>query len=312
MADVWIQVMTRSDADRAVLDRDVRHKMATEDAIGSEVLAATYPTQPSVRNDAALLYLELGRPSDALRHFSVVTKLEPDSAVAWYNEGVALEALKRPQEAADRYRRAIELNPSYSAAHNNLASLLVAGGQIDAAVAEYRRAVDADSQNAEARNNLGGLLAATSPREAQAQILAALRARPLFPEAHFNLARAYALDNEGASAVAEYRLALEQRPGWRPAVYNLAWLLAASPDPTVRQPAEALTLARQVSAGSARDAASLDLLAAALAAVGKFDEASAAATDAIRMADAAGQAALASQIRERLNGYRAGQPFLLN
>ena len=94
MADVWIQVMTRSDADRAVLDRDVRHKMATEDAIGSEVLAATYPTQPSVRNDAALLYLELGRPSDALRHFSVVTKLEPDSAVAWYNEGVALEALK--------------------------------------------------------------------------------------------------------------------------------------------------------------------------------------------------------------------------
>jgi len=45
MADVWIQVMTRSEADRSTLDREAHLKMAKEDTIGSELLATRYPTQ---------------------------------------------------------------------------------------------------------------------------------------------------------------------------------------------------------------------------------------------------------------------------
>ena len=89
--------------------------LAAAAALATQAPAARNPTQTSIRNDAALIYLKLGRPADALRHFAVVTELEPTSAVAWYNEGVALEALHRTQDAADRYRRALELNPSYHA-----------------------------------------------------------------------------------------------------------------------------------------------------------------------------------------------------
>lgn len=312
MADVWIQVMTRSDADRSTLDRDAHLKMAKEDATGSELLAARYPTQVSVRNDAALIYLNLGRPADALRHFAAVTQLEPSSAVAWYNEAVALEALRRPEDAADRYRRAIALNPSYSAARNNLAGLLAASGQVDAAVVEYRRAIEADPGNAEAHNNLGGLIVDSAPGDAESHLRAALRARPDFPEAHFNLARALTLEGLGADAVSEYRAALRDRPGWRPALANLAWLLAAHADAQVRQPQEAVALATQIVALSGKpDAQALDLLGAALAASGRFEEAVATANDAVRAADASGQMGLATAIRERMAGYRQHQPFIV-
>ena len=66
MADVWIQVMTRSDADRNRLAPDVRRKMATEDAIGCETLIAREPEYAALRDDAAALYMELGQPEQAL------------------------------------------------------------------------------------------------------------------------------------------------------------------------------------------------------------------------------------------------------
>jgi tetratricopeptide (TPR) repeat protein len=313
MADVWLQVMTRSDADRDTFDRDARRKMVSEDAIGSELLASRYPAQTSVRNDAALIYLSLGRPADALRHFSAVTQLEPSSAIAWYNEGTVLELLGRPQDAADRYRRALQLNPRYSAAHNNLGNLLIAAGQADPAIEEYRRAVDADPGNAEAQNNLGGLLVTRDPADAETHLRAALRARPDFAEAHFNLGRVLTVEGAGAAAVAEYRDALTARGDWRPALYNLAWLLAAHPDPAVRQPVEAVRLAQRVAAsGDKPDAAALDLLAAAQAAAGSFDDAINTASDALNLAQAAGQSLLVAQVRGRIALYQQHRPFVVD
>src|SRR5262249_13302671 len=58
MADVWVQLMTRSDEDRAALGAASRRKMAAEDAIGCETIIAREPDYAAVRNDAAALYLE--------------------------------------------------------------------------------------------------------------------------------------------------------------------------------------------------------------------------------------------------------------
>ena len=86
----------------------------------------------------------------------------------------------------------------------------------------------------------------------------------------------------------------------------------AHPDAEVRQPQEAVSLATQVVALSGKqDATALDLLGAALAGAGRFDEAAATANDAIHAAETAGQTALASAIRERAAGYRQQQPFIV-
>ncbi len=110
MADLWLQVMTRSESDRARLARE--------------------PNHVHLRNDAAGIYLALGQPAKALTHFQAVTQLQRDAAPAWFNEGVALEAMGRRADARSRYRDALTRDAGYSPAHNNLGTLLLRDGMV--------------------------------------------------------------------------------------------------------------------------------------------------------------------------------------
>jgi Tfp pilus assembly protein PilF len=211
MADVWLQVTTKSDADRERLAADIRRKMAAEDAIGCEALIAREPAHVNVRNDAAVLYLELGRPDRALEHFEAVRRLQPESAVAHYNVGVALEALGRADDATRAYDAAVRYNPRYSAAHNNLGNMLLAAGRVPDARDHYQRAVDAGPSNAEAHNNLGGVLVALGEIDEAIRLLQhALQLRPVYAEAHFNLARAYAAVGRRDDAIRAADIAIEE------------------------------------------------------------------------------------------------------
>jgi tetratricopeptide (TPR) repeat protein/mono/diheme cytochrome c family protein len=211
MADVWLQVTTSSDADRERLAADIRRKMAAEDAVGCETLIAREPDHVNLRNDAAVLYLELGQPDRALTHFEAVRRLHPDSAVAHYNVGIALEALGRTADAAREYESALRYDPRYSAAHNNLGNTLLATGRLAEARNEYQRAVDAGPANAEAHNNLGGVLVALGEIEEAVRLLQrALQLRPVYAEAHFNLARAFAASGRRNDAIDAANVASEE------------------------------------------------------------------------------------------------------
>jgi tetratricopeptide (TPR) repeat protein len=204
MADVWIQVVTRSGDDRARLIAEARRKMAAEDVVGCELVIAREPEYAAVRNDAAVLYLELGQPARALQHFEVVRRLQPQSAVARYNVGVALEASGRRDDAASEYEAAIRLDPAYSLAHNNLGSLWLAAGRLDEARRQFEAAVENGPRNAEAHNNLGAVVLASGDAHRAVGVLAeAIRLRPDYPEAHFNLARAFAASGRTTDATRE-------------------------------------------------------------------------------------------------------------
>ena len=211
MGDVWIQVMTRSEADRDRLARAIRRRMAVEDAIGCEALIARQPDYAALRNDAATLYMELGRPERALTHFRAVERLEPRSARAAYNVAVALDALGQAADAARAYEDAIRLDPAYSAAHNNLGSLLLAAHRIDEARAHFETAVAANGSNAEAQNNLGAAqLASGQAAAARRPLERAIALRPVYPEAHFNLARVSAIEERRDEARREAAIAEAQ------------------------------------------------------------------------------------------------------
>ena len=70
MGDLWIQVLTRDEPDLVTSDARVPdqgrgrgcHRLRDGDR------AAARPT-PALHDDAALLYLELGRPDRAVEHF---------------------------------------------------------------------------------------------------------------------------------------------------------------------------------------------------------------------------------------------------
>ena len=211
MADVWIQVTTRSEQDRHRLAPDIHRKMALEDAVGCEHLIAREPEYAALRDDAAALYMELGQPARALTHFRIVERLQPRSARARYNAAVALDALGRAADASREYEEAIRLDPDYSVAHNNLGSLLFAEHRLEEARAHFERAVAASPSNAEAQNNLGAvLLALGRGPAARASLERAIALRSIYPEAHFNLARLGALEGRRDDALREAAVAEAQ------------------------------------------------------------------------------------------------------
>ena len=67
-----------------------------------------------------VVYLQMGRPSDASREFSVALTASPNDPQALTNYGAALYALGRGEEAAETFRTALGIDPCNFDARNNL------------------------------------------------------------------------------------------------------------------------------------------------------------------------------------------------
>jgi Flp pilus assembly protein TadD len=159
MGDLWIQVLTHDDADLARLNRDFRPKVAAEDVRGYEVEIEKHPADTGLHDDAALLYLELGRANEAIAHFKTSLALKPQSAAAHYNLGTALTVARRLGEAADQYREALRIDPTYANAHNNLGNVHLAEGKFDAAIHEFSEVARLQPESAAGLKNLAAAYA---------------------------------------------------------------------------------------------------------------------------------------------------------
>jgi tetratricopeptide (TPR) repeat protein len=266
MGDLWLQVATKTAADRELLDRTFRAKWMATDAIGLESLIRRHPDRPALRDDVAVLYMELNRPADAVPHFEAALRGKPGSAAAHFNYGTALAGAGRREEAIAQYQRALALRPDYAIAHNNLGTALLQLGRPQPALASFREAARIDPELGEAHLNVGLISRAIGD----------------LPE-----------------AVARFRRALELHPEWVTALSSLASVLAAAPDPAVRQPADAVRLAeRAVGLTLRRDANTLDVLAVAHAAAGDFNRAVTIADEALALNPSATLAAMIRTHRE--------------
>ena len=68
MADLWIQMSTRSERELTRLSADLRRKMITEDIVGHEMEIRSNPDSVVLHNDVAVLYLEAEQPAQAGAH----------------------------------------------------------------------------------------------------------------------------------------------------------------------------------------------------------------------------------------------------
>jgi len=119
-------------------------------------------------------------------------------------------------------------------------------------------------------------------KEAIRHYRSALEIRPDASLSHFNLALAARRTGLTDLAAKHLQHAVDLKPNWPVALNELAWLLATSPDPGSRDGPRAVELARRANElTDGRDPVILDTLAAALAAVGEFDQAVTAAETAL-------------------------------
>ena len=267
-------------------------------------------TNVRAHESLATLLLRRGDPEGAIEHFGVAVRLAPENAQAHSDLGVLLAELGRNDRALEHLGRAVELEPGLVQALLTLGNVRTRLGRLDEAEATYRRVLESEPGNGEARLGLGAVLAQTGNFEqAVMELREALRLAPEAehaPRVHFGLAEAlvrtgrleealphYTRVREidpaqslawlreatvlmglgrfaDARAVLEARLRVDATDGR--AAHSLARLLAAAPDPSLRDGPRALSIAGAL-LQVANSAPNAETAAMGLAEVGRFDEA---------------------------------------
>jgi Flp pilus assembly protein TadD len=142
-----------------------------------------------------------------------------------------------------------------------------------------------------------------------ADFSAALRIQPDDAAAQCHLAAALAGQHKTREAIQHYQAALKTLPDFPEALNNLAWILAANPDPQIRNGREAVALAeRACKLTDYKQPMMVGTLAAAYAESGRFVEAVTTAEKAKTLAEQANQTELAARNHTLLERYRSGQP----
>jgi len=231
---------------------------------------------------------------------------EPSEARWHFDRATDFARIGDGDQAVRLYREALALDPAYYEAHYNLAHELNARGRVDEAIEHWRSALRIYSGAAPAHYNLALAYRETGDIErAIHHMRQALATRPDSLNDRLQLAELLLSAGRIERATELYEEVLARQPERPEALRNLAWILAAHPDPDLRDPGRAIALAeRAASGGGARSPSVFDALAAAYAAAGRYDEATETALRAEELARAAGNERLAAAIRSRLAEYR--------
>jgi tetratricopeptide (TPR) repeat protein len=213
-------------------------------------------------------------------------------------------------EAAAHYTEVLRLQPGDATAHFKLGNVLAQQLKLAEAIEHYGAALQSKSDFPEVHYRLGlALLQQGHPLDAQLPLSTAVRHEPTNVEARAALAHALAHGGKITEAIAEYRETLRQAPDWPSVLNNLAWILSAYPDDTIRNGPEAVRLATHACALTGQtNISALGTLAAAYAETGQFTNAVSTALRAGQLARAFGDTNLIRLTGARVESLRAGQP----
>ncbi len=256
------------------------------------------PATESYRlTDLATELEEKGREEDAIAALKEAVALNPEDASTQNNLGVALAKTGRLGEGIPHFDRALALNPDSAEIHNSFG----------AALASLALKPGSTEQN----NTLGlSMTGQGKAEEAITHFKKAIAIAPEFVNAHENLGNAYYfLQGKALDALAQWRQVLLLEPNRVPVLTRMAWVLATSPEASVRNGTEAVKLAeRAAQLSGRREPSILDALGAAYAEAGRYPEAVQTALRALDLSRQQKNSGLAAAISSRIALYEARTP----
>lgn len=219
------------------------------------------------------LAFEAGRYGEAAEAFRSAVTAEPDSVPALVNLGSALGQLRDVDGAIAQFARALALDPDNRSALFNLGALHAQRNRHDEAVRHLTRLIEVTPDDHQARAMLGRELGrAGRLDDALAAFAAIARADPDNEEAALGQADVLTSLGRHREALDTLEQAHARAPTRGRTAAGLAYLLAASQQPDLRNYSRALDLARRVheASGALGDGA---VIAMALAGLGRCTEA---------------------------------------
>jgi tetratricopeptide (TPR) repeat protein len=205
------------------------------------------PQVPDIYYHTAVLLVCDGRAAEALEYLTRAIAIRSNYAEAMNEMGEILANQQKNTQAIQWFKRAIRANPNYAETYINLGFLQQNQGENDAAMASYQKAASLEPNGPadyfsqangaaslyqwdeviaclyaaikakpdfwQARYQLGIQLAARGEtEEARRQFAEAIRYRPDFVEGHLELATTLAAQGKASQALAEFRAVLQLDP----------------------------------------------------------------------------------------------------
>ena len=234
------------------------------------------PDDPGLRHRLGTALFMIGDLDGAMTEFERVVRTTPDYYPSHYSIGVLLQETGRHAEAVERFATALRHRPGDDAAGLRMAISLRRSGDPQAALSYYEAVLRANPNAVEARfGYVMTLVQLGRYREAHDRLVTAMQAFPnetSFPHA-------------------------------------LARLLAAAPDPAIRNGRRAMTLVERVM--DAEPEPTIDLgetMAMTLAELGRFGEAAEVQRALIGAAELANLTAAVRHLTANLRRYERGEP----
>lgn len=202
----------------------------------------------------------------------------------------------------------LAIDPDNDVAHAGLGGILAVHGQTAAAVAHFNRALEIRPGNAAAENGLA--VAYTQQEHSDEAIEHWQKMLDLLPDnidARINLGLLYAKQSRMRDALDQWQLALKYDDTNAAAANNVAWVLATSPDPALRDGKRAVEVAQTaVRSTGGKSPLQLQTLAASFAEAGRFDDAVATAERARRLVERPDET---SRLDSWIVQFRNGEPI---
>jgi tetratricopeptide (TPR) repeat protein len=249
--------------------------------------------------------LERGDSAAAATYFRQGIELAPDSASLHHRLGTALFLAGDARGGQDEFDAALRLAPDYALAHYSLGVLMVSAGRYPEAVQRLSTAVQHDPDYVEARLLLGEVLRHTGrPDESLPHYAHVIKVDPRVAEAQ--LGYALALVSLGRYQQARDRLtdATTVHPDHPDLIQALARVLAAAPDPRVRDGRRAVALMQRL-ASQPRTPDLDEATAMAYAETGDYQQATAWQRQALAAAE---HPQVQRQRTENLRLFERGEP----
>jgi tetratricopeptide (TPR) repeat protein len=238
-------------------------------------------------------------------------------AVAVYElmgQALKLEEKKQYAQAVEIWKKAITLAPDDAKVQNDLAANLYLTGETAEAIEVLRKAIQINPELVQSHYNLGAFLMQQGhPDQALSELETTVGMDPRFPSGEATLASDYSALGRNSESLDHWRKALALAPNSVSALIGAARILCSTPEDSLRNGKEAVSLARQANdLTSGADPSVLDTLGAAYAEAGMFPQALESAHRALDQALAKGDNAMANGIQLRIKLYELNKPFRNN
>ncbi len=192
---------------------DRRPELRSEAADHWRKALSIIPNDALANANLATVLCEQGDVHDAIAHYIIAMRWDPDNLNTITNFAYALEKAGRMSDAENGFREAVRLEPDNPYMLDNLGCALARRGRASEAIPYHRRAVDSAPQVARFRTDFGtALLAADSIDGCVEQCQAAVRLAPQDVSARLVLAKAYSRMGKSHEARDQWQAILTIQP----------------------------------------------------------------------------------------------------